>query len=149
FQRGRARGVAAGVGDLGSGRGPVCRQGPGRVPRGAPLPKLTGMSTRVESLRSSLEEPLLVTNGANVRYLTGFESSNAALLVGEDEPTLSADFRYANAGRAVEGVRFVETKRSLLADLAGRLSGRIGFEADALPYSRYETLAAGGLDLVP
>ncbi len=37
--------------------------------------------TRIEQLRDSLEEPLLVTAPVNVRYLTGFESSNAAVLV--------------------------------------------------------------------
>ena len=39
------------------------------------------MSTRLDRLRKRLEEPLLVTNLVNISYLTGFESSNAALLV--------------------------------------------------------------------
>ena len=39
------------------------------------------MNERIEGLRGALEEPLLVTAPANVRYLTGFVSSNAALLV--------------------------------------------------------------------
>jgi Xaa-Pro aminopeptidase len=106
---------------------------------------------RIKALRGRLEEPLLVSNEVSIRYLVGFESSNAALLV-EPEPDrlrLFSDFRYAEAGRAVEGVEFVETKRSLFADLGQRLSGRIGFEADDLAYARYETLAAGGLELVP
>jgi hypothetical protein len=29
---------------------------------------------RTERLRTILEEPLLVSNGVNVRYLTGFDS---------------------------------------------------------------------------
>ena len=107
------------------------------------------MSERVDTLRRSLEEPLLVTSRTNVRYLTGFDSSNAALVVDDDELRLFADFRYAAAGRAVEGVRFVETKRALATDVAEQLSGRIGFEADAVVFSAYETLAAGGLELVP
>ena len=37
--------------------------------------------SRIGSLRASLEEPLLVTNAVNVRYLVGFSSSNAALFV--------------------------------------------------------------------
>jgi Xaa-Pro aminopeptidase len=104
---------------------------------------------RVDALRRSLEEPLLVTNRTNVRYLIGFDSSNAALLVEDEELTLFADFRYAAAGRAVEGVRFVETKRALTSALAEQLSGRFGFEADAVVYAAYETLAGGGLELVP
>jgi Xaa-Pro aminopeptidase len=106
-------------------------------------------AARIDALRSSIEEPLLVSNGVNLRYLVGFESSNAALLVEPERLQLFSDFRYAEAGRAVEGVEFVETKRSLHIDLAERLSGRIGFEADDLSYSSYATLAAGGLELVP
>jgi Xaa-Pro aminopeptidase len=107
------------------------------------------MNTRIDALRASLEEPLLVLNGTNVRYLTGFASSNAALLVSHDELTLYADFRYASAGRSIEGVRFVETKRALLADLAAQLSGRIAFEPETLTYAGFETLKTGGLELVP
>ena len=44
--------------------------------------------SRVDRLRASLEEPLLVTNAVNVRYLVGFSSSNAALFV---EPDLGPD----------------------------------------------------------
>ena len=107
------------------------------------------MSTRLDRLRETLEEPLLVSNGSNVRYLVGFSSSNAALLVEPDGARLFSDFRYADAARAVEDVEFVEAKRNLFADLAERLSGRIGFEADATTYAQYETLAAGALELVP
>ncbi|HVM17136.1 MAG TPA: Xaa-Pro peptidase family protein [Gaiellaceae bacterium] len=107
------------------------------------------MTPRVERLRALLEEPLLVTNGTNVRYLTGFVSSNAAVLVEPDRVQLFSDFRYAEQGRRVEDVEFVEVGRNLLAQLAERLSGRIGFEAGALTYAAYETLRGGGLDLVP
>jgi Xaa-Pro aminopeptidase len=105
--------------------------------------------SRVDRLRGTLEEPLLVTHGVNVRYLTGFSSSNAALLVEPDRVRLFSDFRYAEAARAVGGVEFVETKRSLVAALAELLEGRIGFEADAVSYASWQTLDAGGLDLVP
>jgi len=105
--------------------------------------------TRVERLQASLEEPLLVSNLVNVRYLVGFESSNAALVVEPDQVRLFSDFRYAELGRAVEGVEFVETKRSLYAALGELLEGRIGFEAEDLTYGRWETLSAGGVELVP
>ncbi|HEX6699131.1 MAG TPA: Xaa-Pro peptidase family protein [Gaiellaceae bacterium] len=103
---------------------------------------------RVERLGASLEEPLLVTNPANLRYLTGFDSSNAALLVARDGVRLFADFRYAVAGRAVPGVEFVETERALFAGLARHLSGRIAFESDHLTYASYEMLHAAGIELV-
>jgi len=104
---------------------------------------------RTERLRTILEEPLLVSDGVNVRYLTGFDSSNAALLVETDRVRLFSDFRYAEAARGVEGVEFVETKRSLFVSLAELLEGRVGFEADDVTYSSWETLSAGGLELVP
>ena len=40
--------------------------------------------SRIERLVALLDEPLLVTSGANVRYLTDLASSNAALLVEPD-----------------------------------------------------------------
>jgi Xaa-Pro aminopeptidase len=107
------------------------------------------LNPRIERLRDSLEEPLLVTNPTNILYLFGFKSSNAALLVEPDRTRLFSDFRYSEAARAVEGVEFEETKRALLKDLAGRLSGRIGFEADFVTYAGYETLRGGSVDPVP
>jgi Xaa-Pro aminopeptidase len=107
------------------------------------------VSDRIERLRELLEEPLLVTNLVNVRYLTGFDSSNAALLVEPDRVRLFTDFRYIEAARAIESIETVQTKRSLIGWLAENLSGRFGFEANVLPWSFAEQLRAGGIDLVP
>ena len=107
------------------------------------------MTARIDRLRPSLEEPLLVTNPTNIYYLFGFKSSNAALLVEPDGVRLFTDFRYAEAARSVDGVRFEETKRALLWDLAERLTGPIGFEADHMSYSAWETLGSGSIEPVP
>ena len=56
---------------------------------------------------------------------------------------LFTDFRYAEAARAVDGVEFVETKRSLVAALAELLEGSVGFEADAVSYASWEVAARG------
>ncbi len=104
---------------------------------------------RIDRLRELLEEPLLVTNLVNVRYLTGFDSSNAALFVEPDRARLFTDFRYIAAAQGIEGVETVMTKRSLMAWLGETLSGRIGFEANVLPWSFAEELRASGVDLVP
>jgi Xaa-Pro aminopeptidase len=102
---------------------------------------------RIERLRALLEEPLLVTNPTNILYLTGFKTSNGALLVEPERVRLFTDFRYAEAARAVDGVEFEQTKR-LLRDLSERLSGPVGFEAAFVSYSGYETLASGTLEPV-
>ncbi len=107
------------------------------------------MNDRVERLRAKLEDPLLVSDPVNVRYLSGLDSSNAALVVEPERVRLFTDFRYAASARAVEGVEFVETKRDLFQSLADELTGRIGFEATSVTYERHARLHAGGLDLVP
>ena len=107
------------------------------------------MSSRIERLRGLLEEPLLVTNLVNVLYLTGFDSSNAALLVEPDRARLFTDFRYIETARGVEGVEVVQTTRSLVGWLSANLSGRFGFEANVLPWSFAEQLRKGGIELVP
>ncbi len=106
------------------------------------------MKGRVDRLRPLLEEPLLVTNPTNILYLTGFKTSNGALLVEPERVRLFTDFRYAEAARAVEGVEFEQTKRALLRDVSERLSGPIGFEAPSVSYSGYETLSGGTVEPV-
>ena len=109
--------------------------------------------TRIAQLAASLDEPLLVLDPTNVRYLARFRSSNPALLVRPDGgATLYSDFRYAEAGRtaaAAAGVEFVVSGRVLLKDLAARLTGRIGFEAGFVTYDGWETLGSAGAELVP
>ena len=108
------------------------------------------MSTRIERLQAGLEQPLLITDLINILYLTGFDSSNAALLV---NPTgrarLFTDFRYFDSASEIGFVDAELTKRSLLRELSVQLSGSLSFEADALPFSQYTVLASGGLQLVP
>jgi Xaa-Pro aminopeptidase len=114
--------------------------------------------TRVERLAALLEEPLLVAGPpyvlggqANVRYLTGLQSSNAAVLV---EPggaaTLYTDFRYASRARTLDGFEVVETARGLIPAVGELLAGRrIGFEEQHLPHALYRALVDTGVDAVP
>lgn len=106
---------------------------------------------RTEALAARLELPLLVTAPANVWYLTGLRSSNAALLVEPDGgTTIYADFRYAEKARAVEGATFVETSRYLVVSLAELLSGRqLAFEEAHVTVAAHRVLAEGGVELVP
>ena len=107
------------------------------------------MNARVNRLREKLEQPLLVSDGANVRYLSGLASSNAALLIDADRVQVFTDYRYAESARAVEGAELVEAKRDLYQTLSELLSGPIGFEATSLTFERYSRLHAGGVEPVP
>jgi len=57
------------------------------------------LNGRVERLRAEMERlevgSFLVSNPVNVRYLTGFESSNAFVLVQHKDVALMTDGRYA------------------------------------------------------
>ena len=108
--------------------------------------------SRIERLAALLDEPLLVAGPpyvlggqANVRYLTGLESSNAAVLVEPDgHATLFTDFRYAQrAKRAFPASSFErDATRAAGGDRrAAARDGRSGsrrstFRHAALPRSR-------------
>ena len=106
--------------------------------------------SRIARLAALLDEPLLVTSGVNVRYLTGLSSSNAAVLVDPDgDATLFTDFRYAQKASALEGVRFEQTARAVIGDLATRLAGQtVGIEAHILTVASQEALRDGGVETV-
>ncbi len=114
--------------------------------------------TRIERLAALLEEPLLVAGPpyvlggqANVRYLTGLQSSNAAVLVEPDgSATLYTDFRYANRARTLDGVEVVETARGLIPAIGELLTGRrIQIEEQHLPHAFFRALVDAGVDAVP
>ena len=113
--------------------------------------------TRIARLATLLEEPLLVAGPpyvlggqANVRYLTGLQSSNSAVLVEPDgRATLYTDFRYANRARAL-GVEVTEVARGLIPAIGKLLTGRrIDFEEQHLPYALYRELVDAGVDAQP
>jgi Xaa-Pro aminopeptidase len=107
------------------------------------------MNARARRLAEKLEEPLIVTTPANIRYLTGFVSSNVAVVVEPERVRLFTDFRYAGAARQVPDVEFVQTPRDVLTHLTSDLSGTFGFESANLTYRDFERLRDAGLELVP
>ncbi|MFI5608129.1 M24 family metallopeptidase [Amycolatopsis sp. NPDC051903] len=105
------------------------------------------------SLRSLITESgvdaLLVTDLLNIRYLTGFTGSNAALLVhagGEDKTVFCTDGRYTTQSAAeVPDLERVMGRASarVLADLAARehsAYGRTGFESQHVSVEEHEVL---------
>lgn len=95
---------------------------------------------------------LLVTHMTNVRWLSGFTGSNAVIVLGAEERLFITDFRYVEQAAAqVEGFDRLEGERSLLADAARRLRGRVGFEdahVSVRTLKRLEELAEDA-ELVP
>ncbi|GAA1577190.1 Xaa-Pro peptidase family protein [Actinomadura kijaniata] len=101
-------------------------------------------------------DAMLVTRPVNVRYLTGLDSSNAALLVPAGGPAvLATDGRYAGTAALVcpelELVVERRTAETLTSRAAGAGARRLGFEAHDLTVARHADLAAldGDVALAP
>jgi Xaa-Pro aminopeptidase len=115
------------------------------------------MNARIERLRGELGElgaaTFLVTNSVNVRYLTGFDSSNAALLVSGDRLVVATDGRYVEAARGLGGLEVHAADRDVLGWLGDRLGalaeGPVAFEADTVTVAGHQALSANGASLLP
>jgi Xaa-Pro aminopeptidase len=91
---------------------------------------------------------------ADIRWLTGFGGTSGLALVGADVRTFFTDFRYAERAERDVGDAFerVIVKSRLVAELAERLQGRVGFEegqTSVLNLKRLESELAEGVELVP
>ncbi|HEU5159742.1 MAG TPA: Xaa-Pro peptidase family protein [Streptosporangiaceae bacterium] len=96
----------------------------------------------------------LVTRLVNVRYLTGLDSSNAALLVPADGPAvLCTDARYAGMTHDVCPELECVVERNTAGALAERAARdgvqRLGFEAHDVTVEAHDHLAAVAPALVP
>ena len=76
-------------------------------------------AARLERLRQTLEQRLLVTNLVNIRYLTGLRDARTRRCssIPKGPAKLFTDFRYIEAAEAIPGVEAVLAKRSLMVDL--------------------------------
>lgn len=111
---------------------------------------MSAHAARQERLLGVLAEKglgaLMVTEPANVRYLTGYVGSNGVAVIGAEGRTLVTDSRYAvSAKEQVQGAEVVVGKRDLLATcaaqaIAAAAGAPIGVEADDLTIARYERL---------
>ena len=115
------------------------------------------MNGRVERLRAEMERleiaSFLISNPVNVRYLTGFESSNAFVLVKHEDVVLMTDGRYGEGARAVEGVEARIVERDFLPGVATELrrlaEAPVAFESDHVTVARHADLLSTGVELVP
>jgi Xaa-Pro aminopeptidase len=103
---------------------------------------------RVDRVRALLDDPLLVTKPVNVLWLTGLDSSNAAVLIEPDRLRVFTDFRYLEKARAT-GIEVVELPRSLFSRLPELLPKRVSFESESLVHASWAALDAAGIETVP
>lgn len=113
----------------------------GAVPDLGPVP-VTGRLDRLRPLAEAGCDALLVTELANIRYLTGFTGSAAMLLAGEDEALLVTDGRYrtqadeqlassmAGPGTLLSVGRAEEQRQVVAATLERWGTARLGLEAE-------------------
>ncbi|SFJ68485.1 Xaa-Pro aminopeptidase [Amycolatopsis sacchari] len=96
-------------------------------------------------VRQAGADALLVTDLLNIRYLTGFTGSNAALLLhadGEPKTLFCTDGRYVTQAAAeVPDLEHVIDRDSAAA-LVKRGSGRTGFESQHVSVEQYEALTS-------
>ena len=121
------------------------------------------ISARRDRLRHRLAaaelDAILVTDLVNVRYLSGFTGSNAALLVrvDQDTPVLATDGRYVTQAAAQAPDAELVIERAVGAHLAARAAAdgvrRLGFESHVVTVDVFGLLEravgdAGGVEFV-
>jgi len=117
---------------------------------------------RIEKLRSRLKrqriDALIVSNDANVQYLTGFTGGESTALIGRDFAVLITDFRYteqAEAETAGSGVRIIERRGSMWRKVAAEIRrlkvGVVGFEPRSMTVQSFDELRKHlrGVELKP
>ncbi|BBW95636.1 M24 family metallopeptidase [Geobacillus icigianus] len=114
---------------------------------------------KLEKLRKLLQEHgidgLLVTNGYNRRYLTGFTGTAGVALVSCDGAVLITDFRYVEqATKQADGFEVVEHSGPIVKEIAHQVKrlgiNRLGFEQENVTYAAHQTYQeAIGAELVP
>jgi Xaa-Pro aminopeptidase len=106
------------------------------------------VNARVERVRAAIDAPLLVTKPVNVLWLTGLDSSNAAVLVEPDRLRIFTDFRYREKALAT-GIEVVEIPRGLFSALPELLPRYVAFESESLVHASWAALDATGIETVP
>ena len=118
------------------------------------------MKHRLEKLRQRLGEEgfdaILISQGDNRCYLSGFAGSAGFLLISQKRAILATDFRYTEQARIqapdFEVAQIEGELPKWLPELTSSIGAkRIGFEANDISFATYQKLAAikGEKELVP
>jgi len=120
-------------------------------------------SARVKALRTSMRglagggvEALLVSDMANIRYLTGFTGSSAKVVITARGAWFFTDFRYdSQASQEISGFKIIVLNKSWIDGVAGLISrlkkDALSFEENFLTYAAFRGLkrALSGVRLKP
>lgn len=81
---------------------------------------------------------------ANIRWLTGFTGSSGFAIVGEGRREFFTDFRYTERARVEVSEEFdrITLEGRLVAELAKRFGGRVGYDEDATSVASLRKLEA-------
>jgi len=86
---------------------------------------------------------MLITNGYNRRYMTGFTGTAGVVLIGEKKAVFITDFRYVEqASRQINGYEIIQHMGSIIDEVAKQAADlgikRLGFEQDHLSFATYK-----------
>ncbi|GLC88737.1 M24 family metallopeptidase [Lysinibacillus piscis] len=102
---------------------------------------------KLEKLRKALQEQnidgLLITNGYNRRYMTGFTGTAGVAIVSQNDAVFITDFRYTEqAATQIANYRIVQHEKTIIEEIAKQVQEMgiqtLGFEKDTVSYSTYE-----------
>ncbi|MFJ5765779.1 M24 family metallopeptidase [Lysinibacillus sp. NPDC093210] len=114
---------------------------------------------KLQKLRKTLQEQnidgILITNGYNRRYMTGFTGTAGVAIVSQNDAVFITDFRYTEQAAAqIKDFRIVQHEVTLLEEIATQVKAMgiksLGFEKDTVSFGTYELYKSViQADLVP
>ena len=102
---------------------------------------------KLQKLRKALQEQnidgILITNGYNRRYMTGFTGTAGVAIVSQNDAVFITDFRYTEQAAAqVQDFRIVQHEATIIEEIATQVTNMgiklLGFEKDTVSYGTYE-----------
>ncbi|MGE7944205.1 M24 family metallopeptidase [Lysinibacillus xylanilyticus] len=102
---------------------------------------------KLQKLRKALQEQnidgILITNGYNRRYMTGFTGTAGVAIVSQNDAVFITDFRYTEQAAAqIQDFRIVQHEATILEEIATQVNNMgiklLGFEKDTVSFGTYE-----------
>ncbi len=114
---------------------------------------------KLQKLRKALQEQnidgILITNGYNRRYMTGFTGTAGVAIVSQNDAVFITDFRYTEQAAAqIQDFRIVKHEATIIEEIATQVNNMgiklLGFEKDTVNFGTYELYKSKiQADLVP